>query len=378
MNAYLQTIHTAEVGNMSSRVDVLTKVTFPYCIDYIPRRGRKIKSSWAWGSQTVVVQSAPISDLQLAYRINRDDGKDIVDIYTDASGAFWWPVGDASSSPEALLQELKAGRPEALSLMGVGLRVPLERIVSDESELKIRDLMFSTLDELIARSQLGAQNLRIIDGTRMYVRGGFPFYTFYRSDASDGMTVDICNSGFESGYPVPSVIPINGRFYWLDQININSFVQQGHFFALDELDQARGRHIHGGLTERCSIEVMVQNLARLDSVEFELQVLCRDLKDRLLHKLYMPPGILRGRKILQLDAIGRKPTSSECTDAIVDFREWRSTLEDAIRKKFSDTARFLDRRINTIAARCRLAGRASPFELELDPEDEEALAGISY
>ena len=133
------------------------------------------------------------------YRINRNGGKDIIDIYADASGAFWWPVGDASSSPEAFLQELTAGHPEALSLLGVGLRVPLKRIVRDESELNTRELMFSTLNELIARSQLGAQNLRIIDGTRIYVRGGLPFYTFYRSGASDGTTLDICNSGFEFG-----------------------------------------------------------------------------------------------------------------------------------------------------------------------------------
>jgi hypothetical protein len=256
--------------------------------------------------------------------------------------------------------------------------VPLKRIVVDESELNIRELMFSTLNELIARSQLGAQNLRIIDGTRMYVRGGLPFYTFYRSDASDGTTLDICNSGFESGYPVPSVIPITGRYYWLDQININSFVQRGQFFALDDLDRAREKFTHGGILERSSIEVVLPDLVVLDPIEFELQVICRDLRDRLLNKLYMPPGLFRGRKIMQMDAVGRKPTSTECTDAIVDFREWRSNLEEPLWKKLSDTMRFLESRINTITARCRLAGRASPFEIELDSADEEALAGFCY
>jgi hypothetical protein len=164
----------------------------------------------------------------------------------------------------------------------------------------------------------------------------------------------------------------------LDQININSFVQRGQFFALDDLDRAREKYMHGGIIERSSIEVVVPDLVALDPIEFELQVICRDLRDGLLNKLYMPPGLFRGRKIMEMDAVGRKPTSTECTDAIVDFREWRSNLEEPLWKKFSDTMRFLESRINTIAARCRLAGRASPFEIELDSADEEALAGFCY
>lgn len=229
---------------------------------------------------------------------------------------------------------------------------------------------------MIARTQIGAKNIRIVDGQHVYVRGGDPVYFFHSSRKMPGRIVrDVCNSGFDFGRPVPIQIPADGRFYWLDQINIQGFIEVGSFCTPDALDEYRESR-EAELVQLAHVESRLPDQTGLNPIELELQVLCRDLIDRLDRKLNMPPGLFHNLRIFQ---IGRhcKPTIEECVAALIDFREWRSALEEKLWFKFRGDDRLVRQRMAVIGKRCQQFGRPLPFTSRLEADDDDALGGLA-
>jgi hypothetical protein len=366
---------------MASDAEPLKTIAFPYYVDHIPHRGRTIRTSWVWGSQRMEVRSGPRSDMKLAFRINRQNVSEhaAIDVYVDEHG-LWWPIGygDRSSNIPQFFYALKKGDSEALGLMGVGFHVPLKHIAKDISELQIRDTHYSSLDDLTARVQIAAQNVRIIDDQHVYVRGGVPVYVFYSSSEMPGkLLADVCNSGFDFGRPVPISIPADGRFYWVDQMNIKRFIEVGYFCAPDRLGELHGQPVDPArLIHVAKIDCRLSHSCSLDPIELELQVLCRDLIDLLDQKLNMPPGLLRNLEIFQSLGRHRRPTTAECVNALSNFREWRGTLEEKLWLKFKREDRFVQGRMAKIEGHCREIDRLSPFRRELDPRDDDGLANL--
>jgi hypothetical protein len=366
---------------MASNAEPLTTIAFPYYVDHIPRRGRKIRTSWVRGSQSLVIRAGPRSEMKLAFRINRQNKTEdsVIDVYADAHG-LWWPIGDGdrSTSISQFFYALKKGHSEALGLLGVGFHVPLKRIVKDIYDLQIRDTHYSSLDDSTARVQIAAQNVRIIDDQHVYVRGGVPVYIFYSSSAMPGkLLADVCNSGFGFGRPVPISIPSDGRFDCVDQMNIKRFIEVGYFCAPDRLGELHGQPVDPArLIHVAKIDCRLPNSSSLDPIELELQLLCRDLIDLLDQKLNMPPGLLRNLEIFQGIGRHRMPTTAECVNALLNFKEWRGTLEEGLWLKFKREDRFVQGRMATIESHCREIGRLPPFRRELDSRDYDALANL--
>lgn len=363
---------------MASNAEPL-KITFPYYVDHIPRRSRKIRTSWVWGSQNVVIRSGSRSEMQLAFSITRRSESDdhvVIDVYADEYG-LWWPIGCGDSSDiRQFFGALELGYSEALGLTGVGFHVPYKRIAKDLGELEIRDTKYSSLDDMIARTQIAAQNIRIVDNQRVYIRGGDPVYVFYSSREKPGkLLAGVCNSGFEFGRPVPALIPADGRFYWLDQMNFKRFIEVGSFCTTDTLAEFRESR-ETELIQLAQVQNRRPGQSALDPTELELQVLCRDLIDRLDQKLNMSPGLFRNLRLFELGIHG-KPTAAECAAALIDFRGWRSALEEILWFKFRGEERLVRQRIAVIENRCRHFGRPSPFTSRLEADDDEALGSLS-
>jgi hypothetical protein len=365
---------------MPSSSEILKKIAFPFDVDYIPRRGRKIQTGWAWASQSVTIPSGTRSEMDLAFRISRmtENDRAVIDVYADEQG-HWWPIGlsDSPSNIHQFFHALEKGYPEALGLLGVGFHVPLKHIAKDIAELEIRETHRSSFDDLTARCHIAAQNVRIIDDQHIYVRGGLPTYFFYSSQVPGELVVDVCNSGFDFGRPVPVLIPPDGRFYWLDQMNIKTFVEGGYFSGPNLLGELQGRHVDAAKVAYISeIDCRLPDMWLVDKIELELQVLCRDLIDWLDQKLNMPPGLFCNLEIFQSLGRHRKPTVTECATALLNFREWRGSLEQGLWLKFKREDRHLQRRIAMIERHCGETGRSSPFAFPLDPDDEQSLRGL--
>jgi hypothetical protein len=361
---------------MPSNRETTKRVKFAYYVDHIPYRGRKLKRSWIWRSEAVHIRCDRLSEMQLARRIIRHIGNGrelVVDVYGDEQG-LWWPIGDAFSDTAEFFNALEDGDRDALALMGVGFQVPLGNIAADYYDLMIRNVKFSSLEEMTTRAQIAAQNIRIIDDEVVYVRGGEPLCFFYRDwTQPDKMVLDIYNSGSEFGLPLPISMPANGKIHGSEQDQIIASIRKGYFCSPMKLIDT---FEPGELVEIARVEHRLQNSLVLDHIELELQFLCRDLLNWLNENPNVPPVLLQGLKLLERR--GGKPTTAECAALVSDFRERLRALQGPRWAKLvENVGRLIEARIHSVEHMCRNVDHRSPFAYKFESEDDEALARLA-
>lgn len=184
--------------------------------------------------------------------------------------------------------------------------------------------------------------------------------------------LDAYNSGFEYGRPIPIEISPDKGADWLTEVNVRMFVARGQVLSME---QTEDRRLGCNLTHLAKINCEISP-STFDLAEFQLQLLCRDLLESLDDNRHLPFQVRRnGLSIHRLDSQSR-PSSKDCMHAIDDLRGWLSELDLVTQRKFRDTAQLLRSRLPSIDETYRRAGRPSPFALE--PDDEEAIASLSF
>jgi hypothetical protein len=367
--------------SMPPRENFMRKISFAYPIHYSKRRGGRITRSWVRETTDVEIRVADSSELQLAFKITRQNGGEpsIVDVFANELG-LWWPLtegDDATSVIDAFFDALQQGKSDALGLIGAGIRPPIEQVFGSENELKICDRLYSGLDEMLARVQRASQNILICGGNRkVYIRGGDPIF-FFRPSAKrppETVSVEICNSGFEFGQPTPIVIPANCKFDGTEWDRMRGSIRYGEVCGLSQIGDLRREFDRARLIQPVQVEAMLCT-GLLDPLACQLQLLCRDLIDRLEKKKDMPPEIFHGLKLFRGIGRDRLPTARECDFALREFRRWCRTLDTELRGKLNGEYHFLALGMKLVGKRRLQLENIFPPSY-LAPEDDEAIANL--
>lgn len=341
-------------------------ISIVYPVEHIPRGGRVARLSWIREAVGVDLRCCSESELKLAFQIAHVDKDTPTNIYL-ASEGFWWPVGSGEADLGHLLRNLQDGYRDTIGLVGARIRGSYNCRI--EAKIESREVFNSGRDEALGRALLAAQNVLVVDGKRAYVRGSYPLYSFYAEGDRDETCIDVFNSGFEYGRPLPTKLS-DARAHYLDEFNLRSFMAHGQVFGAGQSEDDR---MGDKLTYLARINCEVPP-PPFDLVESQLHLLCRDLFEAVDENRHLPLLVRRnGLTIYRLDSEGR-PSSKGCVRAIENLRGWLSDIDPDLRRQFRSATEYLQSRIPEIEITCRRLGRPSPFALE--PEDDETIANL--
>lgn len=349
-------------------------IGFSYPLDYIARRGRTKKRSWMRGKTPVMIEHLSKSDFETAFCITCEN--EVRHVLMDHSGHYWWPV-TVQGNDFQFFSSIRDGYHQALALISpaFGERYPH---YYDVSEL-IREELYTGYPELQMASQLAAQNVRIVDDTRVYIRGGAPLLAYYRSAGSSSLTFDVFNEGFDFGCPLPAKLTTSGAD-WVDRSNFQTFVQYGQVLPvpyssdqLSEIGADENKIEHAARVEE--IRVADGSIARqFDPLALQLRLLCREFLDFLKWNPKIPDDLARYPDLLQ-GVLDREPSVSDCATTILDLDQWFGTLDYKYRSVLWRKHRYLRWRMELISSFCNRRNIPPPFVLS--PAVEALLGEIS-
>ncbi|MGY2938512.1 hypothetical protein ACVWZ6_008114 [Bradyrhizobium sp. GM6.1] len=163
----------------------------------------------------------------------------------------------------------------------------------------------------------------------------YPLYSFYAKGNRDKTCIDVFNSGFEYGRPLPTKLSDARAHYWTNLICVPLWRMAR--FSRRANPKTAGwaiiKHIWPKSIAGCPRRPF-------DLVESQLHLLCRDLFEAVDENRHLPLLVRRnGLTIYRLDSEGR-PSSKGCVRAIENLRGWLSDLDPDLRRQFRSAVSF--------------------------------------
>lgn len=351
----------------------LVKVFFAYQLSYIPRGYRKVRTRWCPGTATIALRSVSKAVMEPAFRIEREDarGRSVTEIFR-LDGALWWPVVFRPPfwNKQFFFNALENGIPAALEAIGIDV-LWAEKAINEFDPFFVGRIVGSTEQEMQTMAASAAQNLILVEGEYLFIRGGEPVWVAPRDlhGAPSHLFGELANSGaaFGSALPLNPVPPVDEN--GLTTSDINAAAIEGR---IDRILRAAARH------PIYDIRILEDCPPKFDPVDFQIKACLRELSTRVERSLNRPKlsqEVLRSAAIFTDIKQHIEATTAECAATLRVFLNWYRYLPLKQGYEFRTSYDLVRTSIAVIEARCRREGIISPFEQwRLEPTDDDVLS----
>lgn len=351
----------------------LVNVFFAYQLSYIPRGYRKVRTCWCPGTATTALRSVSKSVMKPAFRIERESarGRLVTDIFR-LDGALWWPIVFRPPfwNKEFFFNALENGIPAALEAISIDV-LWAGKAINDFDPFFVGRIVGSTEREMQTMAAGAVQNLIMVDGEHLFVRGGEPIWVT-PPDLGDKRSLlfgEIANSGAAFGSALPLNPVSSADDSGLTASDINAAAIEGR---IDGILKAAARH------PIYDIRILGDCPPKFDPIDFQIRACLRELSRRVERALSRPKlsqEVFRSAVVFTdiKQYIGH--TTTECAATLRVFLNWYRYLPLRQGYEFRTSYDLVRTCIAAIEARCRREGIVSPFEQwRLEPADDDVLS----
>lgn len=347
-------------------------VFFAYQLSYIPRGYRKVRTRWCPGTETIALRSVSKSVMKPAFRIDRRSaGSRMVTEIFRLDDELWWPVVFRSPfwNKQFFFNALEAGVPEALQAISIDVPWAGEAI-EELDPLFVGRVVASTEQKMQTRAAGAANNLMMVDGDHLFVRGGEPIWIGPRNrqGAPSHLFGEIANSGaaFGSALPLNPVSTAGENELTISDINAAAIAGR-----INRVLRTAARH------PVYDIQILEDCRPKFDPIDFQIRACLRELSrqvERAINRPKLSQAVRRSATILTDIDLFTDQTTTECAATLRVFVNWYRYLPVEQGYEFRAAYDLVLTCIGAIEARCTREGLKSPFEpWRLEPADEEAL-----
>lgn len=351
----------------------LVNVFFAYQLSYIPQGYRKVRTRWCPGTETIALRSVSKSVMKPAFRIERETarGRLVTDIFR-LGGALWWPIVFRPPfwNKQFFFNALENGIPAALEAISIDV-LWAGKAINDFDPFFVGQIVGSTEQEMQTMAAGAAQNLIMVDGEHLFVRGGEPIWVTPRDlrGKRSHLFGELANSGAAFGSALPLDPVSSADENGLTTSDINAAAIEGR---IDGILRAAARH------PIYDIRILEDCPPKFDPIDFQIRACLRELSTRVKRALNRPKlsqEILRSAAIFTDIKQCIDATTDECAAILRVFLNWYRYLPLRQGYEFRTSYDLVRTSIAAIEARCRREGIVSPFEQwRLEPRDDDALS----
>jgi hypothetical protein len=359
---------------------IIQGITFPYRVDFIPRRCRNTRFVYIADHDFVELRRATRSEVSVAFRILQHEENNKFEILS-FDQELWWPIVDAAGHLGAsnFLAALENGHAEFLKLLHRRPFLPYtHRLPVSFDVLNVRKMKGCNREEILGLTREGASRVLLCDDF-VYMRGGEPVYLCESPDTHEPPL-----------YNYISVADVNSRrpnyFYGVHKLggysynDFESLALNGAVFAADECELARAfvieqeKHLP---QERDTIELVDRETIRTNSLNLHVDVEVRwfrasfggmDLEE-IASDNELASIISTLDRLTALDEISWEPGAA----AIESFIAWCERKHITYTSDYNYSFERAKEAINRINTDCTRRGVTRKF----DEDDDAAVASLA-
>lgn len=351
----------------------LVNVFFAYQLSYIPQGYRKVRTRWCPGTKTIALRSVSKSVMKPAFRIERETARGrLVTYIFRLDGALWWPIVFRPPfwNKQFFFNALENGIPGALEAISIDV-LWAGKAINDFDPFFVGRIVGSTEQEMQTMAAGAAQNLIVVDGEHLFIRGGEPIWVAPRDlrGKRSHLFGELANSGAAFGSALPLDPVSSADENGLTTSDINAAAIEGR---IDGILRAAARH------PIYDIRILEDCPPKFDPIDFQIRVCLRELSTRVRRALNRPKLSQEVRRSAAIFTDIKQcidATTDECAAILRVFLNWYRHLPLRQGYEFRTSYDLVRTSIAAIEARCRREGIVSPFEQwRLEPRDDDALS----